>query len=82
MLYEKTLVTDDVPVHTKLIDMSKVLDIVYRNSLKEKFKCTMDDSNFFLLELSLNRRDVKARVGAIMTAEIQGYGSQMTVFCQ
>ena len=44
MLHEKALVTSDVPVQTKLIDMSKTCDIVCGNLVKQKCKCIMDKS--------------------------------------
>ena len=43
--------------------MSKAFDNVCRTSLKEMCKCIMDDTSFTLLELLLDRIDVKVRVG-------------------
>ena len=34
LLHEKAVVTGDVPVHTKLIDIFEAFDNVYRNSKK------------------------------------------------
>ena len=62
ILYKKAIVTEVVPICTKLIDIFRAIDNVCRNLPKIMFKCIIDDSSFILLELVLDRIDAKVRV--------------------
>ena len=56
--FEKALVTDDVTLHSKLIDMFEAFDNVCRNSL-ETSKYIINDTSFNLLELLFDHNEVK-----------------------